>query len=79
MAEMNGRPNNVYITKYKYKRYGLMRRFFHFSLGIIAGIYISQNYEVPTIESPSKMWEKFKVFMDTKKIKNEPAIPSKSE
>ena len=76
MAEMNGRPYVYYANKYKYRRYGIVRRFFHFSLGIIAGIYISQNYEVPKIESPSKMWNKLKAFLVTKKIKE---LPSKTE
>ncbi|MPC25171.1 hypothetical protein E2C01_018274 [Portunus trituberculatus] len=29
-----------------------------FGVGVYAGIYITQNYEVPRVDEPSKLWEK---------------------
>ncbi|KAM7359052.1 uncharacterized protein ACRADG_003796 isoform 4-T4 [Cochliomyia hominivorax] len=47
-----------------------------FSAGIYTGIYISQNYEVPRVDEPSKIIDKIKELADehrknfTKEISN---------
>lgn len=39
------------------------------SIGIYAGIYISQNYEIPRIDEPSKIIERIKEITDEYKKK----------
>jgi len=38
-----------------------------FSLGIYTGIYLSQNYELPRVDDPSKIIEKIKEYADEHK------------
>ncbi|XP_029041745.1 uncharacterized protein LOC114875521 isoform X2 [Osmia bicornis bicornis] len=40
-----------------------------FSVGVYAGIYISQNYEVPRVDEPAKIIERIKKFADEYKKK----------
>lgn len=40
-----------------------------FSIGIYAGIYISQNYEIPRIDEPTKIIERIKEITDEYKKK----------
>ncbi|XP_076028889.1 uncharacterized protein LOC143017839 [Oratosquilla oratoria] len=35
-----------------------------FGAGVYAGIYITQNYQVPRVDEPAKLWEKVKDFAD---------------
>lgn len=35
-----------------------------FGVGVYSGIYLSQNYEIPRINEPSKLWERFIKFTD---------------
>ncbi|XP_013111226.1 short transmembrane mitochondrial protein 1 [Stomoxys calcitrans] len=41
-----------------------------FSAGIYTGIYISQNYEVPRVDEPSKIIDKIKEMADEHRKKN---------
>jgi hypothetical protein len=36
-----------------------------FSLGVYAGVYTSQNYEVPKAESPKQLYEHFVAYLST--------------
>uniref|UniRef100_A0A182NYZ8 Uncharacterized protein n=1 Tax=Anopheles dirus TaxID=7168 RepID=A0A182NYZ8_9DIPT len=38
-----------------------------FGAGVYTGIYVSQNYEVPRVDEPGKLWEKAKEFADQHK------------
>jgi hypothetical protein len=42
-----------------------------FSLGIYAGIYTTQNYEVPKIGSPRNLYERAKEYIASKKKSSE--------
>lgn len=42
---------------------------FSFGLGVYAGIYLSQNYDVPRVDEPAKVLDKVKEFMDDHKKK----------
>lgn len=41
-----------------------------FGVGVYAGIYITQNYEVPRVDEPSKLWEKVKEWAESHKKKD---------
>lgn len=41
-----------------------------FGAGVYAGIYITQNYEVPRVDEPSKLWEKVKEWAESHKKKD---------
>ncbi|XP_005179248.1 short transmembrane mitochondrial protein 1 [Musca domestica] len=41
-----------------------------FSAGIYTGIYISQNYEVPRVDEPSKIIDKIKELADEHRKKS---------
>lgn len=45
----------------------LLRTLITFSLGIYAGIYTTQNYDVPKVESPSEFYERMKTYINAKK------------
>ncbi|XP_055591906.1 uncharacterized protein LOC129743772 [Uranotaenia lowii] len=42
-----------------------------FGAGVYTGVYLSQNFEVPRVDEPSKLWERtndaIKDFMDQHK------------
>lgn len=40
-----------------------------FGLGVYAGMYISQNYEVPRVDDPSKIIQRLKEIADEYKKK----------
>ncbi len=42
-----------------------------FSLGIYTGIYASQNYEVPKMESPKELYERLAAYLSSHKKKND--------
>jgi hypothetical protein len=42
-----------------------------FSLGAYAGIYTSQNYEVPKAESPKQLYERLAAYLSTYSKKND--------
>lgn len=35
-----------------------------FGAGVYAGVYISQNYQVPRVDEPQELWRKVKDFAD---------------
>lgn len=41
-----------------------------FGAGVYAGIYITQNYDVPRVDEPAKLWEKVKDWADSHKKKD---------
>ena len=45
-----------------------------FATGVYTGIYISQNYEIPRVDEPARLWERFKQWADSYK-KDEWANP----
>ncbi|CAG7829278.1 unnamed protein product [Allacma fusca] len=38
-----------------------------FGLGVYVGIYLSQNYEIPRIDEPFKLWSYFVKFLEQRK------------
>lgn len=42
---------------------------FSFGLGVYAGIYLSQNYDVPKVDEPAKVLDKVKEYLDDHKKK----------
>jgi hypothetical protein len=40
-----------------------------FSLGVYAGMYTTQNYEVPKVESPKELYERFVEYLSAHKKK----------
>ncbi len=48
-----------------------LRKLIIFSLGIYAGIYATQHYEVPKVESPKQLYEQAKVYISSKKKPDE--------
>ena len=49
----------------------LLRTLITFSLGIYAGMYTSQNYEVPKVESPKQLYERLTEYISNYKKKND--------
>ena len=45
----------------------ILRTLITFSLGVYAGIYASQNYEVPKAESPKELYERLASYLSSKK------------
>ncbi len=41
----------------------LIRTLITFALGIYTGIYTTQNYEVPKVESPPELYERAKAYI----------------
>ncbi|XP_011068383.1 PREDICTED: uncharacterized protein LOC105154503 [Acromyrmex echinatior] len=39
------------------------------SIGVYAGIYIAQNYEVPRVDEPSKLYQRVLQFLEENKKK----------
>ncbi|CAF2736251.1 unnamed protein product [Rotaria sp. Silwood2] len=48
-----------------------LRTFITFSLGVYAGMYTNQNYEVPKVESPKDLYERAKTYVTLKKKSHE--------
>jgi hypothetical protein len=48
-----------------------LRTLITFSLGAYAGMYTSQNYEVPKVESPKELYERVVAYVSTHKKKND--------
>ena len=46
-----------------------VRTLITFSLGIYAGMYTSQNYQVPKVESPKELYERLSTYLSTYKKK----------
>jgi len=42
-----------------------------FSLGVYAGMYTTQNYEVPKVESPKELYERLLGYLSAYKKKND--------
>ena len=42
-----------------------------FSLGVYAGIYTTQNYEIPKVKSPTELYERLKTYAELKKKKSD--------
>jgi hypothetical protein len=49
----------------------LLRTLITFSLGVYAGMYTNQNYEIPKIQSPKEFYERTKEYISLKKKPNE--------
>jgi hypothetical protein len=49
----------------------LIRTLITFSLGIYAGMYTTQRYEVPKVQSPRELYERAKEYMILKKKPSE--------
>ncbi|CAH1105043.1 unnamed protein product [Psylliodes chrysocephalus] len=45
----------------------MVRGIFSFLIGIYAGIYLSQNYDVPRVDDPTALYQKIKDFADKHK------------
>ena len=48
-----------------------LRTLITFSFGIYAGIYTTQNYEVPKMQSPIELYERARAYINSKKKSNE--------
>jgi hypothetical protein len=44
-----------------------LRTLITFSLGVYAGMYTNQHYEVPKVESPCSLYERAKQYITLKK------------
>jgi hypothetical protein len=42
----------------------MFRGMMSFLVGIYAGIYLSQNYELPRVDEPRVLWEKINSFAE---------------
>lgn len=42
-----------------------------FGVGVYTGLYAAQNYEVPRVDEPGKIWEKIKSWADDHRKKGE--------
>lgn len=47
----------------------MLRFLISLSIGIYAGIYIAQNYEVPRVDEPAKLYQRVLQFLDENKKK----------
>lgn len=45
----------------------MFRGFISFLIGVYAGVYLSQNYEIPQIDDPAGMLQKLKDLADKHK------------
>lgn len=43
----------------------MFRGFWTFALGVYAGVYLSQNYEVPKVDDPQSIIKKIKEYADS--------------
>ena len=48
-----------------------LRTLITFSLGVYAGIYTTQNYEVPKVETPKGIYQRVKESIELKKKSSE--------
>ena len=49
----------------------LLRSLVTFSLGVYTGMYTSQNYEVPKVESPKQLYDRLMAYISDYKKKND--------
>jgi hypothetical protein len=42
----------------------MVRGLFSFIVGLYAGVYFSQNYDIPRVDDPQALFEKIKDFAD---------------
>lgn len=49
----------------------LLRSLITFSLGAYAGMYASQNYEVPKVQSPKQLYERLAAYLSSHEKKND--------
>ncbi|CAG9832860.1 unnamed protein product [Diabrotica balteata] len=47
----------------------MFRGFVSFLIGLYAGIYLSQNYDVPKVDDPTALYDKIKEFADSHRKK----------
>lgn len=50
---------------------GFFRTLISFSLGAYSGLYVSQNYEVPKVDSPKDLYERLMAYLSSHKKKND--------
>lgn len=43
---------------------GLLRGLLVFSVGVYAGIYVTQNYKVPQVDKPEELMERAKTWFE---------------
>ena len=48
-----------------------IRTMLTFSVGVYTGLYASQNYEVPKVESPKQLYERLVSYISTYKKKDD--------
>ena len=49
----------------------ILRTLMTFSIGIYTGLYTSQNYEVPKVESPKQLYERVVTYVTSYKKKGD--------
>lgn len=47
----------------------MLRFLISLSIGVYAGIYIAQNYEVPRVDEPAKLYQRVLQFLEENKKK----------
>jgi len=47
----------------------MLRFLISLSIGVYAGIYIAQNYEVPRVDEPAKLYQRVLEFLEENKKK----------
>ncbi len=48
-----------------------LRTIIVFSIGVYAGLYTKQHYEVPKVDSPKELYERGKTYIELKKKSDE--------
>ncbi|KYM94150.1 hypothetical protein ALC62_15232 [Cyphomyrmex costatus] len=61
--------NIVGLTKSVLRTLNMLRFLISLSIGVYAGIYIAQNYEVPRVDEPAKLYQRVIQFLDENKKK----------
>ncbi|XP_077281720.1 short transmembrane mitochondrial protein 1-like [Temnothorax americanus] len=57
------------LDKPALRTFNMLRFLISLSIGVYAGIYIAQNYEVPRVDEPSKLYQRVIQFLEENKKK----------
>ncbi|XP_011642803.1 short transmembrane mitochondrial protein 1 [Pogonomyrmex barbatus] len=57
------------LNKHTLKTLDMLRFLISLSIGVYAGIYIAQNYEVPRVDEPAKLYQRVLQFLEENKKK----------
>jgi len=57
------------LNKSALRNLNMLRFLISLSIGVYAGIFIAQNYEVPRVDEPAKLYQRVVEFLEEKKKK----------